>query len=101
LALPVRKPQIASTLCTTTPKTARELNLTALNGYAASDVLQEPNEAQSFTAGPISHEFDRLGDSSDDGRYETPSHADGLPQSLSASYEHERHNGIPMQKICR
>jgi SPOR domain len=72
-------------------ETARELNLAAQDGYAASDVLQEANEAQSFTAGPINHEFefDRLGDSSDDGRYETPSHADGLPQSRSASYEHE------------
>ena len=70
-------------------ETARELNLTAQDGYATSDVLQEPNEAQSFTAGPINHEFDRLGDSSDDGRYETPSHADGLPQSRWASYEHE------------
>jgi sporulation related protein len=70
-------------------ETARELNLTAQDGYAASDVPQEANEAQSFTAGPINHEFDRLDDSSDDGRYETPSHADGLPQSRSASYEHE------------
>jgi sporulation related protein len=70
-------------------ETARELNLTAQDGYAASDVLQEPNEAQSFAAGSINHEFDRLGDSSDDGRYETPSHADGLPQSRSANYEHE------------
>jgi hypothetical protein len=70
-------------------ETARELNLTAQDGYAVSDVLQEPNEARSFTAGPINHEFDRLDDSSDDGRYETSSHADGLPQSRSATYEHE------------
>jgi cell division septation protein DedD len=70
-------------------ETARELNLATQDGYAAADVLQEPNEAQSFTAGPINHEFDRLGDSSDGGRYETPSHADGLPQSRSASYEHK------------
>jgi hypothetical protein len=70
-------------------ETARELNLTAQDGYAASDVLQEPNKAQSFTAGPINHEFDPLGDPSDDGRYEPSSHADGLRQSRSASYEHE------------
>jgi hypothetical protein len=69
-------------------ETARELNLAAQYGYAASDVFQQTSEEQS-TPAPVNHELHPLRDSSDDGRYELSSHADGLPQSRSGSCELE------------
>jgi hypothetical protein len=85
LASDLRRPKPADS------RSARELNLTAQHGYAASDVLQETSEEQYSTPAPVKHDSDPLGDSSDsdDGRCEPSSHADSSRQSRSASYEHE------------
>jgi hypothetical protein len=85
LASDLRRPKPADS------RSARELNLTAQHGYAASDVLQETSEVQYSTPAPVNHDFYPLDDSSDsdDGRCEPSSHADSSGQSRSASYEHE------------